>query len=99
MKQDENNTSYPTIIKEIDETYEWFMSMIKDEYKEVVEGFYNILMFNLEPIIAYDSSPTTVKCIVCGLEVSHGCEFFIGTSEEDKTGPFCSKCMDDELKS
>jgi len=47
----------------------------------------------------YDTSPTTVKCIVCGLEVSHGCEFFIGTSEEDKTGPFCSKCMDDELKS
>ena len=47
----------------------------------------------------YDTLPRTVKCITCGKEVVYYCGFYIGTSDEDKVGPFCSKCMDDELKS
>ena len=46
-----------------------------------------------------DTIPRTVKCITCGKEVVYYCGFYIGTSDEDKVGPFCSKCMDDELKS
>ena len=44
------------------------------------------------------SDETTKNCITCGREISRGCDFYIGSCEEDKIGPFCSKCMDDELR-
>lgn len=57
-----NNTSGQTIINKINITYDWFIKVIKPEYVDVVEGFYNILMLEIDDPFSsevYDSSSTT----------------------------------------
>jgi len=43
----DSDNSCSAIIKTLDEHHKWFMSIVKPEHKDAVEGYYHILRLEL----------------------------------------------------
>lgn len=55
------NKSHEEVVDIVNNCYDFFSKEIKEEYKEVVEGFYNLIIFEIHNSLVINRNKPSIK--------------------------------------